>query len=240
MVSINMKFHTDVCPICNDMGFIIKTIKGHEYGEECSCMAKKRIMQMLSHSGIDFTEYQAKTLESFNANTEESKRMKKKAMDFLSDKKATGIGYFGKPGTGKTHICIAICLDLTKRRGISHKYFAYRREIDKLRGIRFNDLEFGRAIKEWTTCPVLYIDDLFKFSKNGYGEYDTWELGVMFNIINDRYLSKRTTIFSSEYLLKDIINSIDEALGSRISSLIGGYGVKCDGVNRRIKQFKKV
>ena len=60
------------------------------------------------------------------------------AQSFLKDDEAKGIGFWGNSGTGKTHICIAICNELLKK-GISHKYFNYRRDIQRLIALRFKE-----------------------------------------------------------------------------------------------------
>lgn len=224
------------CTKCNDVGYIFFESEGYTKAVMCECKKGRHINYVFKHSGIPVCDYKKKTLESFNVYDENTKKMKELALSFLKDESATGLGFFGKSGTGKTHLCIAVCGQLTKERLISHKYFAYRREMQQLKSSYYHHDEYEILMYKWMNCDVLLIDDLFKFAEKD-GEIQTQDLQIMFEIINERYLNGKITIFSSEYSLKEITN-IDEALGSRIYNIIGDYGVKCDGKNYRFKRRK--
>lgn len=223
------------CDKCRDKGFIFLEVNGYEQARECECRLPIRIEKHLRNSGVDYEEYSAMSLDAFKADTDEAKRMKDYAERFLNDPRAKGIGYFGKSGAGKTHICIAICQELTRKKLMPHLYFSYRREIQRLKATYYNEEEHNGMMKRWINCKVLYIDDFLKFSTGRDGQIQSQDLQIMFDIINSRYLNKSTTIFSSEYSVNEI-KKIDEALGSRIFSMIYPYGVKCEGENRRFKK----
>lgn len=221
------------CPICQGEGFIWVVEDGYDRVKECECRKELMIERYLHNSGIDYTEYREKSLATFQTDTDEAKRMKELAEQFISDKTKRGIGYFGRSGTGKTHICIAICQELTRRRGWPHRYFSYRREIQRLKAVAYNDAEYSRLLSEWTTCKVLYIDDLLKLATDQRGVIQKQDLQIIYDIINTRDLNKAVTIFSSEYTVSDI-TKIDEALGSRIYKMTE-LGMRCEGRNRRIQ-----
>lgn len=227
------------CKVCGGSGWIehYDQDNNHTYVTECLCQEIKRQNQRLKQSGIDVKEYKTKTFESFKTYDDSTRKMKEIALEFLKDKNATGLGFFGKSGMGKTHICIATCYELLKKLHKSHLYFPYRKEMDKARSMRFNFLEFEKWQNEVMAKDILFIDDLLKCVGNVW-QIDSWELGLIFNIINDRYINKRVTIFSSELSVNKIIK-IDEALGSRIYSIVNPYGCKCDGQNYRLKDIKK-
>lgn len=222
------------CDKCKDCGFISKIVDDREVFYECDCRIKSINEKWLRNSGLDYEEYSKLTLANFKEDTEVSKSMKKTALDFLSDNEAKGCGFFGKSGIGKTHICIAICQELTTKRRLMHKYFDYRGEIQKLNANIFNDEQYEEIMYKWSNCPVLYIDDLFKFA-SGHKGVNEQELRIMWSIINTRYINKKITIFSSELTVSQI-REIDEALASRIYSMVDPYGLKCVGENRRFKK----
>jgi len=221
------------CEKCHDEGGTLQTINGYLTWVECSCNVQRKINALLKVSGINPEEYELKSLETFLPDNEMAKAMKKNALDFLNSS-AVGIGYFGKSGIGKTHICIAICQEFTKRHLLTHKYFSYRTEIQKLKSCFYDREEYDKLMQKWIYCKVLYLDDLFKFSVDKNGGLKNQDLEIMFDIINTRYINRSITIFSSEYSLKDIM-LIDEALGSRIYSMVKNFGMKCEGENRRLK-----
>lgn len=227
------------CSKCRDEGFIFSVSpEGYEQASECECQTPLKIERYLKSSGVDYGEYKSKTLGTFKADTKMAAEMKDYAERFLNDITAKGIGYFGKSGIGKTHICIAICQEITRKKLIPHLYFSYRHEIQKLKAAYYHEEEYARLMDRWISCKILYIDDLFKFATGKDGKMLSQELQIMFDIINSRYLNRSTTIFSSEYSVNEIKN-IDEALGSRIFSMIHPYGLRCEGDNRRIKEVAR-
>ena len=223
------------CHDCYNTGYVIQTDKdGYTVSVPCECYQQRILARRLKRSGIIPSEYKKRSLDNFKADTEMSKTMKDAAVKFLADDKANGIGYFGKSGLGKTHICIAICLELSLKKNQGHMYFSYREEMQRLTTAYYKDQqEYDDLMHKRKTCRNLYIDDFWKGSKNKFGEIDPNELRITYDIINGRYLNGLRTLFSSEYTVTEIMQ-IDEAIGGRIYEMVVPYGVKCDGKNRRI------
>ena len=232
-----MIYHTD-CKVCGGSGYRLEVIDGYETFLECACIQPQRIRRYLYNSGIRYGEYEKKSLNTFREDTEEARRMKAIAKQFLADGKATGMGFFGKPGTGKTHICIAACQEYTRKQCLPHHYFSYRREIQRLKAVYYEAEPYGRLMERWQTCQMLYMDDLLKFAQDARGGFLGQELQILYDIINARYINRVKTIFSSEYTVSELCE-IDSALGSRIYEMISPYGMKCEGKNRRIAPEKK-
>jgi DNA replication protein DnaC len=202
---------------------------------DCVCQFEKKIARMLKKTGFDYGRYAEMSLENFEPDTDEAARMKQHAEAFLGDRDATGLGYFGKSGTGKTHICIAVCQELARTRRVPHRYFAYRKEITAIKALMYRNPDaYISEIKNLCAVPVLYIDDLFKLARSR-GEPEDRDLQIMHAIVNDRCINKRTTLFSSECSLREI-TEIDEATGSRIYEMCNPHLMKCEGKNRRIKK----
>lgn len=241
------KFHFDVstlkaasgeykCRKCKDIGgFFVWDQDGYQSFKECECQVSRRIAEMLKNSGVSPEMYEKFTLDSFKEDTKTAAAMKKMALEFLTDKNATGIGYFGRSGTGKTHICIAICNELTRGEQKQHRYFQYNVEMRRLKAAKYDNEEFYRIISSFENAPVLYVDDLFKSAMNpATKSLGGEDLSIMFGLINLRYINRLRTIISSEYTVEEISRQ-DEALGSRLYEMIAPYGMECDGPNRRFK-----
>jgi DNA replication protein DnaC len=113
----------------------------------------------------------------------------------------------GSVGSGKTHLCTAICGALLDQ-GKFVRYMLWRDESVKLKAI-VNDGEYEAEIKPLKNCQVLYIDDLFK------GGATAADIKLAFEILNSRYNRRLTTIISCEKTPEELL-AIDEALGSRI------------------------
>lgn len=205
------------------------------------CWERRQLVRRLKQSGISPRDYERYTLKSFDERRNPiAAQMKGLAMRYLKEHKpgGPGFGLFGKSGLGKTHICIAVCQELTRQFHEPHYYFSYRAEIPKLvKASRSYSTDYDAAMHKWKTCQNLYIDDLFKFSgrlKDGHLiDVDREELKVIFDLINARYLNHATTLFSSEYTVSDM-TMVDEALGSRIYEMIAPYGMSVKGKNQRL------
>ncbi len=234
------------CSKCKDTGVILVTSNGEEVAstevpqsqqgscraKKCTCNIESTIKKCIARSGIDIKEFEAKTFESFKTATEEQKKMKQIAQDFLNDRNAIGFGLFGKSGTGKTHISIA-CINEICKKGTSVLYFNYRRDIQELIANKYDTINYNKLYGNWVNVPVLYIDDMFKFVVGNNGPAME-EMRIMFSLLNDRYINKKKTLFSSEMTGAELIK-LDEAIGSRIIEMCGKYCMRCTGENRRIK-----
>lgn len=120
----------------------------------------------------------------------------------------------GRPGTGKTHICTAICGELMKK-GYDVRYMLWRDAATTLKADSMGDAAaYSREIEPLKTVRVLYIDDFFK---TGGGRPPTvMDVNLAFEIINARYNTDGLiTIISTERSLDELMR-IDEATASRI------------------------
>lgn len=232
------------CNRCGNTGYIMTIDSdGYETAVPCpDCFAQRQVVRRLHQSGVNPEDYKRYTLDDFRPDTDEAAKMKAMAERYLQEYPAgVGFGVFGKSGTGKTHLCIAICQEITKRHNEPHFYFSYRSEMPALiQAMKSYKTDYDAAIKKWKECKNLYIDDLFKLSgtlENGrlisIGQDD---LKVMFDILNARYLNHLRTILSSEYSVKEIAD-VDGALGSRIYEMVKPYGLHIQsGKNRRLEK----
>lgn len=205
---------------------------------KCSCDSASKEQVLMRDSGIVVEEFKTKTMQAFKTKDEASQAMKDVATKFLADSKALGMGMFGKSGTGKTHICVAVCNELIKK-GINVRYLNYRPCMQKLKTLDYKPMEREIELGKYKNAKVLYIDDLFKLVLNNNGEADTAELRIMYEIINYRYANKLKTIVSSEYTATEISKKIDEAIGGRLIEMIGIYGYHTQGPNKRVDKLRE-
>jgi len=175
----------------------------------CKCGAVRKSLQMIKASGLS-SLLDSCTFATYKARDDWQKKAKESAMAFLNDHEGKWFYIGGQVGSGKTHICTAIVVDLLKK-GIPAKYMKWRDEMSTLMAIRFDEQEYNRQMNRWKRTKVLYMDDLFKADK-----LNAFEKNATFEILNARYVDKSLiTIISSEYTVGELMK-IDEAIGSRI------------------------
>ena len=205
------------CPLCNNKGYIAFVDDDYTvFTRECSCMARRRSLRSAKESGMS-EMLGIYTLDNYETPAQWQKDIYNKATRFISDPN----GWFvisGCPGSGKTHICTAICKALIEA-GKETKYFMWREMAPKLKAM-VNEREFYEAkIDRFKTADVLYIDAYFK------GSVTPADINLAFELLNCRYNSRsKITIISTERTIDEIL-AIDEALGSRIYERSKGFCV---------------
>lgn len=195
------------CPHCGNTGWTYEvTDDGYESVRACPyCYERRQVVRRLQHSGISPRDYARFNLITFDpGKTPDSAKMLAMAKKYLAEHTfgGPGFGVFGSSGMGKTHICIAVCQELTRRYREPHHYFSYRSIMPGLvkASKSFKD-DYEAEMQKWVRYQNLYIDDMFKFSGKQAGDrivIDQDELRVFFDLINARYLNHKTTLFSSE------------------------------------------
>ena len=213
------------CPECNNTGTILYEKDGAWYGKECECMNARRSIRRLKKSGMAdlLSRY---TFRNYEMPDDTRVAIANTAQMFCLFQN----GWFyiqGKPGSGKTHICTAICNELIQR-GKDVYYMAWRDESRKLKGLVNSD-EIEEPLNRLKRVRVLYIDDFFK------GSQTEADIRLAFEILNARYNdSKLLTIISSEYSIEQILE-MDEALGSRIYERSKEYILRSPDENWRMR-----
>lgn len=213
------------CMRCGGSGWIPVVQNGFTKMMRCpECAAKRDIARIVNESGINIEDYQRFRIENFQIKDDVTRVMKETALRFLKDKpKDKGVGFFGRSGTGKTHLSIAILMQM----GTRHRYWKYRREIQKIKNAMYrNAEEYERLMQQATDAENLYIDDFLQGAIDD-GKIDKQDLQIMFELIDTRYVNRKRTFFSSNSTL-EMINAASEPLASRIYEMCAPYLVEID------------
>jgi len=192
---------------------------------ECECMAKRKSLRRIRNSGMmDMLErYSFDAYQTPDSTT----TIIKMAAERYCDAEKGWFYISGRSGSGKTHICTAICSRLIQK-GKEVYYMKWRDESRLLKAIVNSD-EIEQRLKRLKEVPVLYIDDFFK---GGHSEADE---RLAFEILNSRYNDSRLrTVISSELGIEQVLD-IDEALGGRIRERANGFLLSAPATNWRLK-----
>ena len=213
------------CPICNNQGRTVFLKDGMIFSKECECMAARRSIIRARKSGLSDLLNEC-TFDSFKTPNRETSYLKSKGMEYAARKDGKWFFVHGTPGTGKTHVCTAICNQLIKS-GNNVKYVIWNEIAQKLKSV-INDPEYEAMMNELKAAEVLYIDDFLK------GTPSDADIKRAFEIINARYnMRNKKTIISTERDLR-YINSLDPAVAGRINQRAKGYCLKIEGINWRM------
>lgn len=215
------------CDKCDGSGWIFKSDGGHGSARKCSCMTEFYNRRRVKRSGLEHV-LKSKTFDTFSENSTWQKAVKKTAQEFV---KSSGTWFFigGAVGSGKTHICSAICAELIKEKSV--KYAPWRETIVPIKSSVCDAVEYARLMNPLKTVDVLYLDDFFK------GNVTDGDKNVAFELLNYRYNAELITILSTEFFISGLI-AIDEAVGSRIAQMSREFCCEVengDGKNWRLE-----
>lgn len=160
---------------------------------------------------------------------EEREPWQRRARELVQSYAEHPAGWFlaaGAPGTGKTHLCTALC-GLLMDKGVQTRYMLWRDVSVCAKAAVNNEEEYRRLVDPLKRVRCLYIDDLFK---TGKGQAPTTgDVNLAFEILNSRYNdSKLITVISTERTIEQLLE-IDEATGSRIYERSKGFYLPLSG-----------
>jgi len=237
------------CPKCLNRGDFTEVERledgmPHMYLRRCECQIARASIRRMKASGLSelIGRY---TMAAYRTDEPWQQTIKDKAQAFAREESPMWWYIGGAVGSGKTHICTAICrMFLGQNRTVF--YSLWTDEITRLKAIRYDDAdEYARTMERLKCCEVLYLDDLFKRTPGKYGDGGTpsdADVTILYDILNYRYINRKRTLISSERYL-DEITDIDEGIGSRIVEMARGYVVtvgRGTGKNQRMTEGVKV
>ena len=232
--SEKIETHYD-CEVCRDLGYtFVQNEVGYDVAVPCSCLAKKQSLEKLDKCGLS-NIFRKKTFHTYTAKKPFQIKAKHQALkfcdEFLTNK--SSILLCGKPGTGKTHLGIAVMLNLINK-NIGCKYVEYNNMIMSLKQSVMDEENFMREMEHYLNPSVLFIDDFLK------GKITSADLNYIYRIINSRYLKNKPLIISTEKSIESII-SWDEAVGSRLVEMSQGNIINFNqnSENYRMMKYKK-
>lgn len=210
------------CQKCRNKGYVMRIENGSRIVGECECMPVRRSVALMQRSGLGELLERC-TFESYQTKFPWQREAKNMALGYSENPGGRWFVASGCSGSGKTHLCTAICRKLLEA-GQETRYMLWVDEVRKLKAAVNDDEEYLRMIRPLKTVKVLYIDDLFKprtemdwkTCQRRRVTATASDITIAYEILNNRLMhSDLLTIISMELSVDDIM-ALDAALGSRI------------------------
>jgi DNA replication protein DnaC len=218
------------CKKCRDLGYIFQEDeKGYTVATPCECIEKRQIKEKLEGCGLT-DSFKKKTFSTFKTDTEHQKQAKLRAMSYCKKFKEEKGSFLltGNPGTGKTHLGIAIMMQLVNQ-NVGCRYAEYISLIMRLKQCCMDPINYNKEIEQYKNCTVLFVDDLLK------GQTSEADRKYIYEIINYRYMTEKPIIVSTEKSLDELMD-YDAAITSRIIEMCRENIIEFKNVpNMRIK-----
>lgn len=227
--SVNLQAYE--CDVCQDSGGSFAWQK-HDPFPPCEvfvpcpvCTPRKQIAALLKSSEIT-EEFLAKTFENFRLDVDPAVRAAYRAAQHYAEhfenirqQKVNSMALLGLTGAGKTHLLMAICNKIM-RFGRSVLYFPWVSGSKEFRNFDEKAKNLKR-MEQMQQVDLLFIDDLFK----GRSAPTDFQMEVLFDVLNYRYLEKKPFLISSEWNIQrigDYEAGGDPAIAGRIYERTGG------------------
>ncbi len=216
------------CPICEDSG-----VDGSHY---CQCM-KLLLKELAYKQASERSPLTCSRFEDFSLHyySGEQKAHMQKILNYCREYADTFDGnsfsllFYGETGLGKTHLSLSVAGILIEK-GLFVLYDSTQNIMNRLERERFGrGTSEGEYEKMLFECDLLILDDLGT-------EFSTqFTISALYNIINNRLLSGKPTIISTNLDLK----GIEEKYTKRIASRIVGEYELLHFLGSDIRQQKK-
>ena len=208
--------YTDVhhsCPLCRDTGYI-------DGSKVCSCLKEELIKATIASSGIgnliekqSFDNFELGIYESDERIYKIMKNNLEVAKRFVENFRSNpgNLLFFGKTGTGKTHLSTAIAREIIKS-GFDVVYDTTQNIISDFETDRFKNA-YSQAeplAEKYLKCDLLIMDDL------GTEFVTPFTVSCIYNLINTRQNRGLSTIISTNLDQKELSSRYEDRIYSRL------------------------
>ncbi|MDX1466237.1 MAG: ATP-binding protein [Halomonas sp.] len=186
--------HWSGCPTCAEEESQRKV--SAEMAENRRRAEQQRMERMLGYACLP-PRFATKAFDTYRADTPEQQRVLRICREYADGFQAhydSGLNLLmlGSPGTGKTHLAVAILRDVIERHKVTGVYTSAARMFRRIKSTFGSSEESEtQAIEAYTTPALLVLDEI------GVSYGSDAELNYLFDIMNERYEQCLPTIIVS-------------------------------------------
>lgn len=219
---------------CPKHGFYPTLYSGLEIRCKCpKCLEEELMFQKLRGAAIP-RRFLNRTIDNFEVSTENQRLAKEAVKSYINDfdrvrEEGRSLILCGQPGTGKTHLAIAVAINAINNGG-SAIYTTVSELIDRVRETWRRDSQESQSqiVGLYAGVDLLIVDEV------GVQAGTENEQHILFDVINKRYGEMRPTIILSNLKPNDIAKYLGQRIWDRLREN-GGQAILFTGSSYRTK-----
>lgn len=202
----------DTCQRCGGTGWVIEDDEGVGAARRCSCQQSQRNERLLTAAGIPKHYYRCR-LSRFKISEPDPDRKAQlmKALQvcrrYVEQFKTlyedggyhgTGLLFIGPPGGGKTHLAVAVLIELIERLGVRGRFVELTALVKRIQSSFETRATTSRTeiLDPLLEAQVLVLDEL------GAQKLTPFVQDLLYLLINHRYTRRLPTLFTTNFRLK--------------------------------------
>jgi DNA replication protein DnaC len=207
------------CPLCHGYGLVIDRATNTHRPCSCGLLDRVAMEERFRAAGIP-ARFLKKDFDSFKPLDKQDKERemirkaaRSYALSFRPDE-SPGLLFRGNPGSGKTHIAIAVLREII-RRGFTGRFENFSDLLSRIRSTWHRDAEMQEEslLAEVEEADLLVIDDL------GAESTADWVRDRLYLIINRRYEAARPLIITTNCAEADLRARVGDRIYSRLCEM---------------------
>lgn len=185
------------CNACGDLGYTFeRDDRGREIAQPCGCREIDRKILLYNQAKLPAQFFDAE-MGNFDVRAHKSLKEAHTAAKFLyrnykgGDWK--GLLLMGGVGVGKTRLVCSLLNDFTLKHQIPCLFQEFTALLSTIKSQYDQGISETGLLAKISEVEILVVDEL------GKGRGSDWEVGILDQIISNRYAQKKTTLFTTNY-----------------------------------------